>query len=314
MNIGKVFKIGTEMTKGFLKKHGTTILVTTGAVTSVAATVWAVRNTIKHDTGVVLTNARNEIHAINDLVANECEPYNEQDARKDIFKIVKGASFDMVKIYIGPVILEVASLAAFISANRLLYCKAAGLATAYASLDAAFRAYRERVANRFGDKVEEQIRYAIREDEVEYLETDEKGRTKKVTETVEVSDYDGFSFKARFYDKSCEGCWTPNSVRQEMFINAQQNMANTYLLCKEVLTLNDVYDLFNMKKSSQGLVLGWVKGDVVEFHVKKVHRPVVNKDTGEVVDREKALLIDFNAHDITGFLPKATKPELEKVV
>jgi hypothetical protein len=221
---------------------------------------------------------------------------------------------ETVKIYIGPAILEVGSIAAFVGANHILYRRAASLATAYASLEAAFRAYRERVAARFGDKVEEQIRYAIHEEEIERLETDEKGHTKKSKEKVEVSTYDGYSAVARYYDKTCDGCWTESAPMQDNFINAQLQTAQDLLTIKKVLTQNDVYDLFNMEKSVQGLTLGWVEGDVVEFHPRRVRRPVIDKDTQEQIGLEPAILIDFNSHDISGFLPIGHRQALAKLV
>lgn len=328
MKVKNVVGACKDFAKKVFKKHGAKILVIVGSAGTVGAGVWAVRNTVKYDVKGILTNAKNEIDAISDRVANEGEEYSRVDGRKDTWHVVGQTAKKLGKVYGGPIGLELGSLGGIGLGLKIIVDEAASLAVACAGIESAFMAYRERTAEILGPEVEEQIRYSLHKEKVQRIETDEDGNEIVLEEEIDVSDYDGYSETARFFNETTsdifhgiptEGSketrnFLPSTIELQMFLGSQQNISNAQLFSKGILTLNDVYESLGLERTLQGLTLGWVKGDYVQFIVKPVSRPVVDKDTHETIGWDPDILIDFNCREISWFLKKAEAPKRIKLV
>ena len=171
-------------------------------------------------------------------------------------------------------------------------------ASAYSTLDQSFKKYKERVAERFGEDVEKEIRYGLAAKEVEKIVEGKDGKEKKVKETVMVADcpYEVSPY-AKFFDETCIN-WSKDADQNLMFLRQQEQYANNRLVARGHLTLNEVYEALGIPETNDGMVIGWVyrPGDNayanhVDFGIYNIHR----KSNREFVNGyERSILLDFN--------------------
>ena len=169
------------------------------------------------------------------------------------------------------------------------------------TVDKSFKEYRKRVADRFGEEVEKEIRYNIKAKEVTTV--DENGN--EVTETVKVmdgtDDPNTYSDYARFFDESC-AAWQNDAEYNLTFLKAQQQYANDLLKSRGRLFLNEVYRMLGIDETKAGQVVGWVynpdnpTGDnFVDFGIYNMQRERVR---AFVNGYEPNILLDFNVDGV----------------
>lgn len=276
-----------------LKKHSPEILLTAGMVGTVVSAVMACKATTKLDGILSETKEQiDQIHKYSDK-PEEADKYSEEDAKKDTVIVYAHTGKEMVKLYAPAVGLGALSLCSILASNKILKERNVALTAGLAAANRAFKEYRGRVVERFGEEVDQQLRYNIKATKIEETVTDEKGKEKKVKKTIEVADPDASGYLKYFTQTN--PYWENNPEYVEMFLRAQQNYANDKLRAVGHLTLNEVYNMLGMQDSKAGMVVGWIydqhhpNGDnFVEFDVKKVYLP------NEGGDYEEAYAIDFN--------------------
>lgn len=95
----------------------------------------------------------------------------------------------MAKLYAPSVALGTLSIVSMVASNQILRKRNVALAAAYATVDKTLKEYRERVVERFGQEVDNELRYNIKAKKLEETVTDpETGKEKKVKKTVDVAD------------------------------------------------------------------------------------------------------------------------------
>lgn len=283
--------------EGQVIKHSPEILVGVGVVGVVASTVMACRATTKLSD--ILDESKEQLDKIKEVVADPAysEKYNEDDAKKDTTITYVQTGVKVVKLYAPSAMLCVASLGCLLASNNILKKRNAALSAAYMTVDKSFKEYRKRVAERFGDEVEKEIRYNIKVKEV--VTVDEDGN--EVKETVKVmegaDDPNGYSDYARFFDESCPA-WQNDPEYNLTFLKAQQQYANDKLKADGRLFLNDVYKMLGIDITKAGQVVGWVYdpdcpvGDnFVDFGIYDMSRERVR---AFVNGYEPNILLDFN--------------------
>ena len=291
--------IKLTMNRAMLKvqKYSPEILITAGVVGAVTSTVLACKATTKLQT--ILGDAEQEIDTIK-MCSEDPEKYTEyteEDAKKDMAIVYTHTAMKVAKIYVPAVVLGTASLACIISSHNVLKKRNVALAAAYGSLDKGFKSYRKRVADRFGDEVEKQLRFNTKAEEITETIIDEKGKEKEVTKTIEVAEIDKYSEYSRFFDDGCTG-WEKDPEYNMVFLRAQQQYANDLLRSRGHLYLNEVYDMLGIPRSKAGQVVGWIYdpenpvGDnYVDFGIydtnKRSSRDFVN-------GYERTIILDFN--------------------
>jgi hypothetical protein len=172
------------------------------------------------------------------------------------------------------------------------------LTAAYATVDKSFKAYRNRVLERFGEGVERELRHNIKAKKIDKIVVDEDGKEKKIKESVNIAeDLGAYSDYARFFDSGCAG-WEKNSEYNLTFLRAQQQYANDKLRANGYLYLNDVYDMLGIPRTKAGQIVGWVYdpknpiGDnYVDFGIYDVNRQTARDF---VNGYERSILLDFN--------------------
>jgi hypothetical protein len=131
------------------------------------------------------------------------------------------------------------------------------------------------------------------------VDTDENGKKIKSKKTIEVTDPNGVSQYARFFDESCVQ-WSKTPEYNLTFLNCQQNYANDLLHSRGHVFLNEVYDMLGIPRSQAGAVVGWVLGkdnDVgyIDFGIYDGNRM---RARDFVNGYERSILLDFNVDGV----------------
>ena len=294
---GTINKIGFKF-----KKHSPEILVVTGIVGVVASTIMACKATTK--ASEIMKETKQNLDMIHDCAADEglreSGKYTEEDKRRDLVVQYTHTGLKLAKVYAPAVILGALSITSILASNNILRKRNVALAAAYATLDQTFKDYRNRVIDRFGEAVDRELKYGIRKEKIEKTVIDEEtGKEKKVKETVEVTDYDGRSQYAKFFDESSR-YWEKNAELNLVFLRAQQNWANDKLRAQGYLFLNDVYDSLDIERTQAGQCVGWIydpenpkhKGNnYIDFGIYDIHKKENRKFVNGL---ERSILLDFN--------------------
>ena len=283
-----------------IKKYSPEILVVAGVVGIVTSTVMACKATTK--VSEIVDDTKLTIDAIHDALENEKqtaegEVYNQEDANKDMAIVYTQTAWKLVKLYGPSVAVGVASIACMVGSNRILRKRNVALAAAFATVDKSFKEYRGRLIERFGEDLDRELRFNIKAKEIEEIVVDEDGNETVVTKTVEVVDPNAYSMYSVVF---CEGStgWTKNPELNKLFLIQQQNHANDKLRMQHFLSLNEVYDMLGVPRTSYGQFAGWIYtkdgslgNNYVDFGIFDTDNP---KACDFVNGYERSIILDFN--------------------
>lgn len=282
-----------------LKKHGPEILVISGIVGIVTSGILACKATIKASKiSEEHKNRMDQIHKVVELSKDdETISYDENDIKKDTATVYLQTGLKLAKTYAMSIGIGVMSITCILVGHNILRKRAIAVAAAYNTLSESFKAYRGRVADRFGDEVEYQLRHDIKAEEVEETIVDEDGNEKTVKKTVDVMDPNKVSDFARIFDDGNIG-WEKDSEHNLAFLKMQQNYANDILKTRGYLFLNEVYEMLGFNKTKAGQVVGWIFDEsdpkcdnFVDFGIYRGESPAVR---AFVNGDERSILLDFN--------------------
>lgn len=282
-----------------IKKHSPEILMAAGVAGTITATVMACKATLNVED--ILDAHDEEMHKVK--TASE---ESEENVKKATVIVYTKTAVAFTKNYGPAALVGGVSLTCILASNNILRKRNVALAAAYAGIDKAFKDYRSRVVERFGEKLDQELRYNIKSIEVEETVVDENGEEKTVTNTVEVVDPNAFSPYAVIYDDGCNG-WTKDPEENKFFLLQQQNYANEKLKSQGYLFLNDVYKALGIPVTKAGQAVGWIYdeknpiGDnYIDFGILDVNSP---KARDFVNGHERNILLDFNVDgDILKYL------------
>lgn len=283
-----------------LRKHSPELLVVGGVIGLVGGAVMACKATTKLDT--IMDKAKTDINAIHECVEHpellpEGETYTEEDSKKDLAIVYVQTAVKVAKLYGPAIVVGGLSITAILAGHNITRKRNVALAAGYTAIDKAFKEYRGRVVERFGEALDKELRYNIKTKEIEEIVTHEDGSESIVKKSVEVADPNVYSDYARFFDEACLG-WTKDPEFNLKFLRDQQRYANDVLKAKGHLFLNEVYDMIGIPRSKAGQFVGWVfdekhpVGDnFVDFGIYDLHR---EKNRDFVNGYERSILLDFN--------------------
>ena len=203
----------------------------------------------------------------------------------------------VAKLYAPAVILGSASLGCLLASNDILRKRNAALSAAYMTVDKSFKEYRQRVVDRVGEELENEIKYNIKAEEVTSTVVAEDGSETTITETVKTMDPNLYSDYAKFFDEASP-YWQKDPEYNFMFLKSQQQYANDLLKARGRLFLNEVYEMLGIDKTKAGQIVGWVYnpenpiGDnFVDFGIFDMSKERVR---AFVNGYEPNILLDFN--------------------
>ena len=250
-----------------LKKHSPEILVATGVVGTVVSTVMACKATTKLHS--VLDESKEKIDmfhqgAKDGKVQSEVDgkleivPYSQDDCTRDITITYAQTGLKLAKMYAPAVIVGAVSLTSILVGHRILHKRSLALAAAYTAADASFKEYRGRLIERLGEKMDKELLYNIKTQEVEETVIDENGKEKTVKKTVEVADQtSALGMYTYCFDES-SNCWERDAERNKFFLLRQQDYANEKLRSKKRLFLNEVLEMVGLPHCRAGQAVGWI--------------------------------------------------------
>lgn len=285
------------------KKHGPEICLVSGLVVIVGGVVYACKKSTKLPAVIEEGNARvAEIKAIAED-PDQTEVTAETE-KKVLAKAYAHTGVEIAKLYAGPAIVLAAGGGLILTSHGIIKGRNAALSTAYAGLSTSFNSYRERVAAKYGEEVEQELRYGMTTKTIKEKVVDENGEVHTTKTTVSIATPGPDSDYIRYMTpQNCN--WENDSDYMELFLNNAQRHANDILRSRGYIYLNTVYEMLALEQSKAGHQVGWVyrrdnpDGDnQVIFKVKKCQIPVSNDpDDGY----QPALAIDFNVDgDIFG--------------
>lgn len=292
-NLSRTFgKMGLK-----LKKHSPEIMVIGGVIGVVGSTVLACKATTK--LSGILEKSKENVDQIKDYVEENgySEKYSEEDYRKDLTITYTKTAVKVAKIYVPAVILGTLSITSILAGHNITRKRNLALSAAYVAIDKSFKEYRARVVERFGEKLDKELRYNIKQGESEEIVRNDEGSEEVVKTATEYADPNTYSEYARFFDDGCLG-WTKDPEANLTFLKQQQNYANDKLKRKGFLFLNDVYGMLGIQPTKAGQIVGWIYdeknpiGDnFVDFGIYDINRP---KNRDFVNGYERVILLDFN--------------------
>ena len=301
-NVGKNFhNVGFK-----IKQHSPAILVGAGVVGVVASTVLACVATTKVDSIIKEAEASKEKinECLEDAELINSGAYTEKDASKDLTIVNVQTGLNLVKIYAPSVILGALSISSIVASHHILSKRNIALASAYAIVDKGFKDYRKNVKERFGDRVDYELKHNIKAETVKVETTDEKGKTVVEDKTIDVmnKDLDQYSEYARFFDESSP-FWEKDPELNLYFLKQQERFANEKLRAEGRLFLNEVYKMLGLPETKAGCVVGWVYskdndngGDnYVDFGMYDVNK---RRAQDFINGYERSILLDFNVDGV----------------
>ncbi|MFI3115335.1 MAG: DUF6353 family protein [Clostridia bacterium] len=279
-------------------KRSPEILVTVGVLGVVASTVMACKATTKIND--ILEYSKEEIDKVHDCTNRDefKEEYTSQDAKKDLAIIYFQTGLKITKLYVPSIILGSLSIGSMVASNNILRERNIALAAAYTTVDKGFKEYRNRVIEKFGQEVENEIRYNIKAQKIEDIITDEEtGKDKKVKKSVNVATINESSEYARFFDAG-NPYWEKDGDYNFMFLRGQQNYWNDKLMVEGRVFLNDVYDSIGIPKTKAGQIVGWSYDtnntnidNYIDFGIFNMHKET---NRNFIEGFEPTILLDFN--------------------
>lgn len=292
-----------------LKKHSPEILIVAGVVGTVTSAVMACKATTKIDG--ILENHKKQVDVINGAIENpevlNGAEYTVDDQKKDLTIVYAQTAVEFIKLYAPAVGLGVLSITAILTSNNILRKRNMAIAAAYTALDKSFKDYRGRVIERFGKELDRELRFNIKQKEVEETVTNEDGTESVVKKTIEVIEDDEISEYAVFFDATCRA-FEKDPELNKMVIRRVQDWANNKLQRQGYLFWNDVLVELGLDRTRAGQIVGWIYdeenpiGDnFVDLGIYNVNRAANRKFINGF---EPVVLLDPNVDgDITKYLP-----------
>lgn len=304
-NLEIVNKITFAAHKAFfkVKKHSPEILITAGVIGTVASAVMACKATTKLSD--ILEDSKEQINQVHNFLEDDKIPesqYSKEDGNKDLAIIYAQTGIKLVKLYAPAVALGALSITGIVASNSILRKRNIALAAAYTTVDKTFKRYRNNVIDRFGEKIDKELRYGIKAREIEEIVVDDDGNEKTVKKTVEAADpVSMYSDYAKIYDAGCNG-WTKDAEFNLMFLRHTQAQANDILKRRGYLFLNEVYDMLGFQRTKAGQVMGWIYDEENTVGDNFVDFGIYNTDIEKARDFvngiERVIILDFNVTNI----------------
>lgn len=207
--------------KFFLKRNDSTILTCIGAIGVVVTSILAVKATPK---------------AIERIEQAE-EEKGEKLTKMEVVKVAGPA-------YIPAVASGASTIACIFGANVLNKRSQAALVSAYALLDNAYKDYREKVQELYGEEADTEVKEQIAKDNYDEIHVDDEDGKKLF--------YDDFS--KRYFRSTIE------KVQQaEYWINRDLSL-------RDYATVNEFYDYLGIPHIDGGDKLGWSSGSNFDYY------------------------------------------------
>lgn len=262
------------------QKYSPALLTGAGVVALIGAGVLAAKATLKlEDT---LDAAENRMSRAKTVVEA-----GEADQKVIVQAQIKNV-VEVGKIYWLPATLAISGTVLVLAGHHILNKRYAGMVVAYKGLETAFNNYRQRVIEQYGEQVDKDIRYGLKQESIE----DENGKKKKVTSVDRASTSDYI-----FEFGPANDNFVPNHEHNMFLLRSQQNVFNDILRGREGnhVLLHEVLDALGLPRTPASLVTGWVYDPDNKFGENDIKRDnVISFGIEDQWDANGYILLDFN--------------------
>ena len=241
------------------RQHSPEICMIVGVVGTVGSAIWACVATRKLDD--VMEDSHKKLDSVHEdikaIESGEESEYTMKDCKKSLTTVYLQTGWELTKLYGPSILLGALSIGSMITSNRILRQRNAALATAYMTVNKSFKEYRNRVVEKFGKGVDQELRYNIQHNTMETVVQNEDGTQTVVTEEYDVVDPNTLSPYARIFDCGNTG-WNDDPEQTLWFLRQQQNWADEKLKAQGYLYLNTVLEDLGFPKTKIGHEVGWI--------------------------------------------------------
>jgi hypothetical protein len=240
----------TKQTEFYVRRNGPTILTTVGVAGFVATTAFTIRATAKAIDAMPALSKR--VHEARDKAV--AEDLNAKAASEELARAYLRNGVELAKIYGPTFTIGSASIVCILAGHGMMLKRQTQLVALYTALDASFKTYRARVAEKIGAEEERELYKRPNMRALDQLDGEEGEPIYDVNVNGPLpSPY------ARFFDESSPN-WRKTPEYNLMFLRAEQDWANNKLKANGHLFLNEVYDALGLERSQAGQLVGWMEG------------------------------------------------------
>ena len=237
-----------------IKYHSPEIMIAVGIIGTITAGVMACKATLKVE-GVIDT-ASTDLNEIKEDVENGV--ISADDSKKAITKVYIQTGMAFAKLYGPAVTLGALSLATVFGSNHILRKRNASLTAAYTTLDGMYNRYRKNVRETYGEQVDYNMRYGIRTDKVEFTDTDDNGKEKKITKKITHIDPEMINNEYALWMSESTSCeWDKSEEYLLSSLRIKESVLRDMLISRGYLFLNEVRKTLGFDEIPEGQIIGW---------------------------------------------------------
>lgn len=309
-------------TKFWAKQNSPSILTFAGIALSAVSIGLAVYETTKLEK--VVTPQKKKIVKLKEEMKNPPEVLEGEtpiNYKGELRKVYAKTTFEVCKLYAPAFISFVLSATCVFGSHKIMKGRNLALAAAYATLDNGYRLYRSRVAERFGEEVENELYRGVKGLKAKESKENEKDDEKSYS--VHNSDREEGDW-CIWFDESNPN-WEKNGVLNLEWLEMQERFANQKLKSQGYLFLYDVYkqlgiddNMIGNRKLQGSRVVGWLYDPKDPTRDSYISFGIRDRKTGEYSEEalamrkfgERNILVDFNVDGdiLTGRIGDDGKP------
>lgn len=311
MQLANIFANASIVAIKAIQQNKEKILLGTGLAAGLGTVILASKGTL--DAKKAIEEHKENKKDIQEAADGSEEYRNSQEYKNDNLKEVVLTGSKILKAYAPSIVMGATSVCCILGHSKMMYAKVnhleetvASLSAAYIAVDTAFKQYRKRVVDKYGEKEDRYFRYGETTDTIEVTDIDEKGKVKKHKETKTTVD-DDISGYAKFFDATCAEFlfqdpmkYKPDWEANINFLQLQESYANGKLEREGYLFLNDVYDMLGIPRTQAGQVVGWIfnpEDKTIDSHVSfGIFNPINHLTINGY--EEECILLDFNVDGV----------------
>ena len=196
-----------------------------------------------------------------EIKLSEGETYTEKDMKDDITKQYLKTGLKLAKVYAPAVGLGAASLGCMFGSHHIMTKRNATLTAAYIALEQTFNSYKNRVTDRFGERVQHELEQNIKAVEVETKKVDENGVEEVIKEYRDIAEQadDPCSL---IFDETVD-TWQRDADLNRNYLLLMESAANKRLRTQGHLFLNEVLSMIGTHggqslRTPAGQIIGWI--------------------------------------------------------
>lgn len=289
--------IGNTMVKAintgmlFAKKYAPQIMFGCGAVSLIGAVGFSA----KAGYDIHAENERHKSVKQQSVYDDVVVPKSEYDENTEMLRANDIMHVGNIAKSVAPAaILTIISLGCFTGSTIILNKRNTAVMAAYKACDEAFKQYRERIADIFGEDEEKLIKLGLTKNENELLPVD--NLDEEESEDTYTQNSNTHTQHAVFFDEASP-YWSKIPMFNKNFLISVQNEMNEQLHKKGHVFLNEVFDRVGVPRTPAGSIEGWIDDgtDKISFGIFNAES-VAARDF--VNGYEKSILLDFNVDGV----------------